>query len=214
VADVGDDVKRRPYRSDRRRDQAEQTRSRVVTAARDLFVAKGFDGTSVAAVADAAGVSAETVYAQFGTKRALLGEVAQRAVRGDETVPVPEQEGPRRVRAAKDQREQLALFAADVVIRIERAGPVVFVVAGAAAAHPELAELLERLHADRMGNLGGLVDALLANGPLRLTRARATETVWALSSPELHRILTTQRRWSRRRYVSWLAESLAELLVP
>lgn len=209
---MAEDGKRR-YRSERRRDQAEQTRVRVLDAAREVFTEHGFDGASVNAVAEAAGVSPETVYARFGNKRALLGEVAQRAVRGDDPLPVPQQEGPRRLRASTDQREQLGIFARDIVPRIERAGPVLFVVAAAAPAHPELAELLDRLHADRYRNLGLLLEALLANGPLRLSRERATETVWALASPELHRLLTTQRGWSRRRYVAWFEQSLAELLL-
>ena len=41
----------------------------------------------------------------------------------------------------------------------------------------------------------------------------ATETVWALTSPELHQLVTNQRGWSRRRYANWLAESLEELLL-
>jgi hypothetical protein len=118
------------------------------------------------------------------------------------------------VRQSQDQREQLRIFAADVARRIERAAPVVFVVAAAAPAHPELAELLDRLHADRLRNLGVVVDALRANGALRAGRERAVETVWALASPELHRLLTTQRGWSRRRYVSWLRETLETLLLP
>jgi AcrR family transcriptional regulator len=205
---------KRPYRSERRRDQAEQTRLRILGAARDQFVANGFDATSIGSIAEAAGVSPETVYARFRTKRALLGEVAQRAVRGEDAAPVTGQRGFAAVVEERDQREQLRMFAADIVPRLERAAPVVAVVAAAAPAHPELAELLERLHADRFANLRRLVDALAANGPLTLTRERAAETVWALSAPELHQALVRQRGWSRRRYSAWLGESLAALLLP
>ena len=57
-----------------------------------------------------------------------------------------EQEGPRRLAAATDQREQLRLFAADVVLRLERAAPLVAIVSGASRSEPELAELLVGLH--------------------------------------------------------------------
>jgi AcrR family transcriptional regulator len=208
------DVKRRPYRSERRQEQAAQTRERVLDAAATLFQERGYEGASIAAIAEAGGVSEETVYARFRNKRTLLGEIVQRAVRGPDPRPVPEQEGPRALVSAADQHEQLRLFAADIVLRLERAAPIVAVVAGAARSEPELAELLVRLHADRRANLRVLVDALAANGPLRISRDRAVESVWALTSPELHQLLVRIGGWSRRRYCAWLAESLASLLLP
>ena len=98
---------------------------------------------------------------------------------------MPEQAGPRAVAAATDQHEQLRLFAADIVLRLERAAPLVAIVAGASRSEPELADLLARLHAYRRNNLRGLVDALAANGPLRLPADEAVETVWALTRPQL-----------------------------
>ena len=65
-----------------------------------------------------------------------------------------------------------------------------------------------------MKNLHVLVDALAANGPLRLDVDEAVETVWALTSPELHQLLVRVRGWTRQRYRDWLASSLAELLLP
>jgi AcrR family transcriptional regulator len=208
------DVKRRPYRSERRREQAEETRVKVLDAAAALFEERGYEGASIAAIAAAAGVSEETIYARFGTKRAVLGELVARAVRGADPRPVPEQAGPRSLAAASDQREQLRLFAADIAERLERAAPLVTLVGGAARAEPELAELLERLHDERLRNLRVLVDSLLRNGPLRLPEKEALETVWALTSPELHQLLVRVRGWSRSRYRAWLADSLATLLLP
>ena len=161
---------RRRYNSERRREQADQTRALVLAAAAELFEERGYQGTSIAAVAAQARVSPETVYAHFGNKRALLGELVRRAVRGDETVPVPEQKGPRAIAAATDQHEQLRIFAADIVPRLERAAPLVAVVAGASRSDPELAQLLTTLHTDRLKNLRTLTRALAANGPLRLER--------------------------------------------
>lgn len=214
MAGVSGDVKRRPYRSQRRREQAEQTRERVLDAAAELFDERGYEGASIAAIAEGAGVAEETVYAHFRNKRTLLGELVRRAVRGADPRPVPEQEGPKAVAAATDQREQLRLFAADIVGRLERAAPLVTVVAGAARSEAELAELLSRLHADRLKNLRVFVDALARNGPLRLDEDDALETAWALTSPELHQLLTRVRGWTRKRYKEWLARSLSTLLLP
>ena len=208
------EVKPRRYRSERRREQAEQTRRRIIGAAAKLFEERGYEGASIAAIAEEAGVSQETVYARFRNKRTLLGELVRGAVRGDDPAPVPQQAGPRAIAVATDQREQLRLFAADIVLRLERAAPVVAIVAGASRSEPELAELLARLHADRLRNLRVLVHAVAGNGPLRLGEDAAVETVWALTSPELHQLLSRVRGWTRRRYRDWLADSLAQLLLP
>lgn len=213
MAAVAGDVKPRRYRSERRREQAEQTRQRVLDAAARLFEERGYEGASIAAIAQQARVSEETVYARFRNKRTLLGELVSRAVRGEDPRPVPEQEGPRALAAASDQREQLRLFAADIVLRLERAAPLVAIVAGASRSEPQLAELLARIHADRLKNLRVLVDALAINGPMRLPEDEAVETVWALTSPEMHQLLSRVRGWTRRRYRDWLADSLAQLLL-
>ncbi len=204
----------RPYRSELRRVQAEQTRGLVLDAAASLFAERGYEGTSISAIAEMAGVSPETVYARFGSKRAVLGELVRRAVRGDDRAPVLEQAGPRAVAATNDRRDQLRLFAADISLRLERAAPLVVIVAGAARSDPELAELLAEVHADRLKNLRVFVDGLAANGPLKPDADEGLETLWALTSPELHQLLIRVRGWTRLRYRDWLATSLAELLLP
>jgi hypothetical protein len=69
------------------------------------------------------------------------------------------------------------------------------------------------LHGDRLKNLGVLTRALAVNGPLRIRGKAAVDTVWALTSPELHQLLRRRRGWSERRYRAWLTASLAELLL-
>lgn len=206
------DVKRRRYRSERRREQAAQTRERVLDSAEALFRERGWEGTSIAAIAESAGVSQETVYARFGSKRALLGELMRRAVRGTDPRPVSEQPAPRALLEAADANELLRLFAADISLRIERAAPLISVVAAAAQSEPELAHLYAQLHADRHANLKVLVNALSTKTPLRIPTAHALDTVFALTSPELHQLLTGQRGWTRQHYRDWLANSLKTLL--
>ncbi|HXV94993.1 MAG TPA: helix-turn-helix domain-containing protein [Gaiellaceae bacterium] len=185
----------------------------MLDAAAALFERRGFEGTSVAAIAQAAGVSEETVYARFRNKRTLLGELVRRAVRGSDPTPVLEQAGPLAVAAVGDQREQLRLFAEDIVLRLERAAPLVAIVAGASRSEPELAELLGTLHTERLKIFRALIVALAANGPLRLPVDQAIECVWAIASPELHQLLVRERGWTRRRYSDWLADTLAAILL-
>ena len=65
-------VSKRRYHSPLRDAQAAATRVRILEAALDEFVARGYPGTSVAAIARTAGVSPETIYATFGTKRGIV----------------------------------------------------------------------------------------------------------------------------------------------
>jgi len=60
-----------------------QNEERILGAARDLFVRDGYQATTLAAVADAAGVAHRTVYVRFGTKAALLKRVIDVAIVGD-----------------------------------------------------------------------------------------------------------------------------------
>src|SRR5579859_8157513 len=66
-----------------RREQAQQTRARMLDAAYNLFCATGYEDTTMQLVAETAGVAGQTVYFTFGSKRKLLTEVAARAVSGD-----------------------------------------------------------------------------------------------------------------------------------
>jgi AcrR family transcriptional regulator len=63
----------RPYRLGQRQANTEQTRSRILAAARELMAAgDGFSGFSIDAVAGQADVARMTVYYQFGSKAGLL----------------------------------------------------------------------------------------------------------------------------------------------
>jgi AcrR family transcriptional regulator len=63
----------RPYRLGRRKEAADQTRERILSAARELLTAEGgFAEFTIDAVARQAGVARMTVYYQFGSKAGLL----------------------------------------------------------------------------------------------------------------------------------------------
>jgi AcrR family transcriptional regulator len=59
----------------RARDSA-ATRRALLTAARELFAAEGYAGTTVRAVADRAGVNQALLFRYFGNKEALFAEAA------------------------------------------------------------------------------------------------------------------------------------------
>jgi AcrR family transcriptional regulator len=213
AADRGGGNPRR-YDSPARRDRARRTRAAVLDAARELFVAHGYAGTSVRAVAAAAGVSVPTVEQAFGTKRALLKQVVDVTRAGDdEPVAMLDRSPARAAAAAPTAAELLDRAAAEIAAVAERVSAVQAVLAAAALGDPEIAELAAEVDAQRRVVAGWLVDAVAAHGPLRTLRNRAVDAVWTLLDPLVHRRLTVDCGWSTAEFAGWLADALARLLL-
>lgn len=208
----------RTYTSPLRAAQARETRRRVLAAARDLFVAQGYPGTTIAAVARRAEVAADTVYSTFGSKIALLKEVLDVVVAGDDAdVAVLDRSDPQAMRAEPDQRRQLAMFAAGMTGQLERIRPMDDVLRSAAAVDPAAAELRADLQLrQRRGAIATVISWVSAHGPLRdgLTEEEATAITWTLTSPEVHQMLRDTWGWSRERYEEWLRGTLTTSLLP
>jgi AcrR family transcriptional regulator len=84
---------RRAYSSALRDQHAGLTRRRVLDAALELFLAEGYLGATIEAVARRAEVSTQTVYNAVGGKAALLRAVYDVTLAGDDQ-PVPIAERP------------------------------------------------------------------------------------------------------------------------
>src|SRR6266446_383888 len=104
---------RRRYDSTLRQEQARQTRARILDAAQKLFAERGYANTSMEAIARAAGVATDTVYASFQSKPGLLHKLLDVRVGGDEEpVGILERAGPQAVKREPSQRRQLASWIA------------------------------------------------------------------------------------------------------
>ena len=207
---------RRTYDSSLRKQQASQTRMRILDAAQRLFADKGYPATTVEAVATEAGVAVDTVYATFVSKRGVLQALLNVRVGGDEAeLDLLARAGPQAVQREPDQRAQLAAFVADVSSIVERARPVDDIIRGAAAVDADIAAFRRDNEAYRYRNMRQLVAWLAAKGPLRngLTEDDAAAIVWAMTSPEVHGLLRVARGWSPERYTAWLRESLDRILL-
>src|SRR5436305_1842881 len=105
-------VKTRPKTPSRREQKARATRRGVLDAAETLFLAVGYAATTMTAIADAADVAVQTVYAIFGTKRAILTELlAVRVVGDDQRTPLRDRDDWQAMEREPDPRRQLALLA-------------------------------------------------------------------------------------------------------
>ena len=86
-------VNPRRYDSPRRREQAAETRRKILDAAEGLFVGQGYAATAMPAIADEAGVALKTVYLAFGTKAGVLHGLWDVRLGGDDQ-PIPVTERP------------------------------------------------------------------------------------------------------------------------
>ncbi|MGZ8615430.1 MAG: TetR/AcrR family transcriptional regulator [Actinomycetota bacterium] len=208
---------RRAYDSSRRREQARATRRAVLDAARDLFVERGYVGTTVDSIARGAGVASETVYAIFGTKRAILAVLVDVTIVGDdEPVPVLDRAWVADVRHEPDPRQRLAALARAGTAILERITPIHGVLVGAAAADAEAAEQLRRYTEQRLEGQRALLRIAVPPGELRpgLSMRAAADTLFAIGSPDTYRALVIERGWSRARFEAWYAETLERLFLP
>src|SRR6266498_3759264 len=130
---------RRRYDTTRRQAQAAQTRQDIVAAAQRVFLERGYSGATLTAIAQAAGVVVETIYRGFGSKASLFKVVVRAAVAGGAArAAVPPEQRPaiQAVIAETDPRRQFQLYAATQPGIHARAGPLLRVLVGAAAARP------------------------------------------------------------------------------
>jgi AcrR family transcriptional regulator len=202
---------KRAYDSSRRRDQARRTRARIVAAATELFVEQGYGATSIATIADAAGVSAQTIYATFGTKAALLGEAVGVALAGDdEPVPVFDRPESQAAVTAETPADAAAAFAHGVTRLFERAGRLLHAADAAAQHDPELAAMAAEGQRLRLVDMRRVARAFDQSGFLQpgLGAEAAGDLLWALASPDTYRNFTVAREWTPRRYERWLAAAV------
>ena len=137
---------KRRYDGSRRRDQATQTRTRIIAAAAQVFLERGYAGATIPAIAAEAGVAVETVYRAATGKAGLLAAAVQVALAGGverAELPVEQREGIRRVIEETDPRRQLAAYAATQPGVWSRVGPLLRVLDAAAGTDDTLVELRE-----------------------------------------------------------------------
>lgn len=203
------DVKR-PYRSDRRREQAEETRRSILTAARRLFVAGGYGGTTIESIAEEAGVAGSTVYATLGSKRgilmALLDEMAMEAER-------PRMEAALET-AAGDPRRQLRETVAFTARFYTGGADLIDIARTVSGVEPDLREMWEEGEARRYRGVSALAAEWHAAGALApgVTVAEASDVMWAMSGPDVFRLFVVKRSWATRRFEDWIVETLEKLL--
>src|SRR4051812_21114288 len=81
--------KARSYDARARVEGARRSRENVIDVARRAFLANGYAGTTIVAIASEARVSVETVYKAFGGKTGLVRAIYELGLEGRQSTPAP-----------------------------------------------------------------------------------------------------------------------------
>jgi len=209
---------RRRYDSNLRQAQAAQTREGIVAAALDLFLDRGYLGTTMAAIAEAAGVAVETIYRAFGGKAALFKLVVEAAVAGGAAraaVPVEQRPAIKSMIEEQDPGRLLERHAATQPGIHARAGPLYRVLKEAAAGEPGLEQVWAQLEAQRLDGMRSIARLLSDRGALRpgLSLWEAADILWTINSLAVYDLLVVQRGWPPKRYRGWIAATNAQAIL-
>ncbi len=201
-----------------RRRRGDDTRRKVEQAAGTLFTERGYEVTTMQAIADEAGVHVQTIYLAYGTKAAVLAAAATRLVAGDEDPETHpgDRRWARTIQAAEDPARKLRLYVRhirDVAPRIIR---LVDTLRATAPADPDVAAFLIHMQAGRREGPFALLAPIATAGRLRpgLDLDAAADITYALASPDTFRALVEDRGWSWKRAEAWITDRLCEVLLP
>jgi AcrR family transcriptional regulator len=188
----------------------QDTRHRLLLAAAEEFPARGYAGTTVARLAAAAGVSVQTLYLAWGSKRALLRGYMEKALAGAASSP---EEASHRF-AGLPPRERLAELANLLAEVAERAATGWALYRDAAAVDPEIASDWNELQLLRHR----LIRRVLADLPVSaltpgLSGKGAADTAWAIASPESYDLLVNRLGYPLSEFRDWVEQTLISAIL-
>lgn len=194
----------------------EATRRRLLVAADRVFRERGYAASPVTLIASEAGVSLQTLYLAWGSKRALL-RAATDAAAVDAALPLEPEQWRERVlseltRDAGQDPDAAAYFHAVARLFVDvatRTAPYWRMHRDGAAADPEIAAAWTDLTMQRRETMR-LIASEASRYRLRqdLTADDVADTIWGLASPELYDTFTLHAGYDDDRFRSWLARSL------
>lgn len=200
---------------DGRRERSRQTRRRIVEAATELFLVRGYVTSTIEDVASEAGVAVQTIYYVFGTKPQLLAAVLDASIAGDvEPVPIIERAWVDSLRAERDAATAVQLLVDESVPIVVRASPI-YEVVRRAASDADVSILLEETRRKRRRDQRALITTLADAGHLspEVSIDAATDAFYGLVNEEVLQLLTGDCGWDVDRYRRWATGHLVHELL-
>ena len=200
---------KRTYKSDSREAGAGRTRAKVLEAGKYLFSRKGIDATTIALIAQRAGVSEATVYSIVKSKAGLLHALMHDAMFGPRFQDAQEQ-----LAGVTDPVERIAQTAHVARAIYEGESGELSLLMKASAFSPELRKTQQAFEVLRRDMQRERIDALFKAGQARrgLDKRTASTVLWMLTSRDIYHKLVHESGWSPDEYQGWLERTLLESL--
>lgn len=209
------EVKRHARSDLTRKDRARATRLRITKAAYTLFCDRGYAGTTMSDIAEAAGVAVQTVYFTFHTKSELLSRAYDFAVLG-EGDPVPPDKAAWYAKMTDEPDLTAAIRHAveGIGAIMTRATPLDTVVRAGGRSDPDTAAVRDFHERWRAQGYSTMVEILTAKSALRvsLSHERATQLLLLYLGMDVYRVLVLDFGWAHEDWVDWTVATIAEQL--
>jgi len=202
--------RKRQYVSELRNQAADVTKSRVLNAAKSLFVRHGIDGVTIAQIAGKAGVATSTIYALYKSKDGILRGLMTAALFGSRF-----QEAQAQLEGVTDP-VRLVLLSAHVARAIyEGESAELGLMRGASAFSPALRKLEQEFEKIRFEMQEERIRLLFAQSRQRsgLELDDARRILWMYTSRDVYRMMVHEGGWTPDRYQQWLSDTLVHALV-
>jgi AcrR family transcriptional regulator len=169
----------------------------VLYAARELFTARGYAGTSVAEIAAAAGVSVDTLYASVGRKPQLLLAVHDMELaEADRPVEAEQRDYVRRIRAATTAADKITAYTDALARLLPRTVPLLDSLRAAGEHDPACREVYNEVSERRASNMRRFAADLRTTGELRedLDDDTVADLVWSMNAPDYYLLIRSRGR--------------------
>ena len=190
--------------------QAAFTRNEILRAARRLIADRGYTRTSVRDIAQAAGVSAQTVYDSIGSKQAVVARLNDLI---DSEAGIGAIVGP--VAASRDPQQVATLSARTTRSVLENCEDIVRALVTGAAAEPELQIVLDeghRRHLEGARTVVQMLQDMKALAPAT-DAAAISETLAAITDFRFALVLRESYGWPLDRIEEWMTAASRRLLL-
>jgi len=190
--------------------QAQLTRDEILGAARRLFAENGYSRTSVRDIAEAAGVSAQTVYDSIGSKQAIVARLND-LIDAEADIATIVGSGV----GSDDPGEILAVQARVVRSILEHCGDILRALVSGAAAEPDLALVMAEGHRRHVEGARRIVARLADLDALDPTVSvdAAAATLSATSDVSFALLLADSFGWSIEAIEDWIVATNRKLLL-
>jgi AcrR family transcriptional regulator len=202
--------RKRSYASRLRADSAEDTRRRILAAAKNLFARKGIDPVTIADIGDKADVAASTIYAIFKSKTGILKALMEQSLFGEAF-----QKAQGILEGISDPVELIALTPHVSRAIYESEVTDLGILRSSAAFSPELRKAEDAFEKTRYQMQEKRIISLFESGKQNkaLSIEEARRVLWMYTSRDVYRMLVFNGGWTPEQYQAWLSRTLLDALV-